>query len=333
MNIAFPIIIASSGSDVYYKRLCEHLPQTGINATIIAHSYAYEFIPLLNRLTALKTQAFDLIHTNAEYGHLFRIPGKPLVVTLHHNVFDPYYQSFTTLLQKIYHYGLLRQRLRKSLALCDVAVCVSKATLQSFSAFFPEYQGKLTVIYNGIDTDLFKPMPDKYPPQKRLLLFVGNLSRRKGADLLARIMEKLGNDFELLCIGKNLSGTKLPANVKNIPFVELSRLPEYYNRAEMLVFPSRLEGFGYAVAEAMACGKPVVCSNRSSLPELIDEGEGGFLCDPDNVDVFVEKIKCIAETPGLAEAMGTYNREKAQRLFSAKTMAEAYAGLYRKLLQ
>lgn len=333
MNIAFPIIIASSGSDVYYKRLCEYLPQTGINARIIAHSYAYEFIPLLNHLTASKIRTFDLIHTNAEYGHLFYVPGKPLVVTLHHNVFDPYYQHFTTLPQKMYHFGLLKYRLRKSLALCDVAVCVSKATQQSFSALFPEYQGKLTVIYNGIDTDHFKPMPDKYPPQKRLLLFVGNLSRRKGADLLASIMEKLGNNFELLCIGKTLSGTKLPVNIKNIPFVKLSRLPEYYNRAEMLVFPSRLEGFGYAVAEAMACGRPVICSNRSSLPELIDEGKGGFLCDPDNVDVFVEKIKCIAETPGLAEAMGAYNRKKAQRLFSAESMAKAYAWFYRKLLQ
>lgn len=333
MNIAFPIIIASSGSDIYYKRLCDHLPQKGINARIIPHSYAYEFLPLLNRLTARTTRVFDLIHTNAEYAHLFHVRGKPLVVTLHHNVLDPYYQKFTTLPQKIYHYGLLRRRLGKSLAASAGAVCVSTATQQSFSELFPEYRGKLTVIYNGIDSDLFKPMPDKYPTQKRLLLFVGNLSRRKGADLLAPIMEKLGGSYELLCIGKKKPELIFPSNIKNIPFVEPLRLPEYYNRAEMLLFPSRLEGFGYAVAEAMACGRPVVCGNRSSLPELIDDGKGGFLCDPDDVSAFVEKIRCIAETPGLAAAMGAYNREKAQRLFTTHNMVSAYAEIYQRCLQ
>lgn len=333
MNIAFPIILASSGSDIYYKRLYNHLPQTGINATIIPHSYAYEFIPLLNRLTTKKTQAFDLIHTNAEYGHLFRVIGRPLVVTLHHNVFDSYYQRFTTLPQKIYHYGLLRQRFRKALGVCAIAICVSKATQQSFAEIFPEYQGKFILIYNGIDTNLFKPMPEKHPPQKRLLLFVGNLSRRKGADLLAPIMAKLGKNFELLCIGKILSGIKLPANIKHIPFVESSKLPEYYNRAEVFVFPSRLEGFGYTVAEAMACGKPVVCSNRSSLPELIDDGKGGFLCHPEDVSAFVEKIRYITETPGLPESMGAYNREKAQRFFAIGKMVHLYAKIYQQCLQ
>jgi len=333
MKVAFPIVRASSGSDIYYKRLCDHLLQSGVNAAIIPHGYAYEFVPLLSRLTAPKMRNCDLIHTNAEYGHLFHLNGKPLVVTLHHSVFDPYYQRFTTLPQKIYHYGLLRRRIRRSLAASAVAVCVSRATEQSFALFFPDHRNKFTVIYNGINLDLFKPLPDKYPVQKRLLLFVGNLSRRKGADMLAPIMEKLGGGYELLCIGKMKAGTHLPANIKNIPFVESSRLPEYYNRAELLLFPSRLEGFGYAVAEAMACGRPVVCGSRSSLPELIDDGKGGFLCDTENVNSFVEKIRHLSETPGLAEAMGAYNREKAERLFSAATMATTYAELYRSLLQ
>lgn len=333
MHIVFPIIVAFSGSDIYYRRLCNHLPHTGCYGKIIPLSYAYEFVPLIHRLIIPKVKTYDVIHTNAEYGYLFRVSGKPLIITLHHNVLDPYYQKFTTIIQKIYHKKLLKYRLRRSLAACAVAVCVSKATQKSFSSMFPQYQEKLTVIYNGIDTDLFKPMPEKYPPQKHSLLFVGNLSLRKGADLLTPIMEKLGNSFELLCIGRIKSGIRLTANIHNIPFVPLSRLPEYYNRACLLLFPSRLEGFGYAVVEAMSCGRPVVCSNCSSLPELIDDGKGGFLCDPDNIDAFVEKIRYIAETPGVDKEMGTYNRHKVLRLFSAETMARSYGELYRKVLQ
>ena len=304
-----------------------------MRADIIPLGYEHEFLPLLHRQIVEKISSYDIVHTNAEYGHLFKVHGKPLVVTLHHNVLDPYYQQFTTLMQKIYHYGLLKTRLRKSLEVCTAAVCVSRATQQSFSELFPEHRSKLSVIYNGIDLDIFKPMPDIYPAQKRLLLFVGNLSRRKGADLLAPIMKKLGNDFELLSIGRMKSGLVLPSNIKNIPFVELAQLPKYYNRAEMLLFPSRLEGFGYAVAEAMACGKPVVCGNRSSLPELVDNGTGGYLCDPDDIDGFVRCVRKIVETPGLAEAMGKHNRDKAQRLFAIEKMADTYADLYHNCLQ
>lgn len=53
---------------------------------------------------------------------------------------------------------------------------------------------------------------------------------------------------------------------------------------------SRLEGFGYAVAEAMACEKPVVCTNGSLLPELVVDQKSGFLCEQDNVSDFVKKL-------------------------------------------
>ena len=108
MKVAFPIVIASSGSDIYYIRLRDQLLSRGIQVEIIPLGYQYEFVPFLHRQILKKLASYDLVHTNAEYGHLFKVHGKPLVVTLHHNVLDSYYQQFTTLMQKIYHYGLLK---------------------------------------------------------------------------------------------------------------------------------------------------------------------------------------------------------------------------------
>lgn len=70
-----------------------------------------------------------------------------------------------------------------------------------------------------------------------------------------------------------------------------------YNFCDILLLPSCREGFGYAVAEAMACGKPVICTNSSSLPELVMEGKGGFLCEQDNIEDFVVHPTAVIEQP------------------------------------
>jgi glycosyltransferase involved in cell wall biosynthesis len=91
---------------------------------------------------------------------------------------------------------------------------------------------------------------------------------------------------------------------------------EAYQRSDILIFPSRLEGFGYPVAEAMACGKPVVCTNYASLPELVEEGQGGYLCPVDDVEAFAERIRHLGKEADLRRRMGRYNRARVERGFS-----------------
>jgi len=332
MKIVFPTIVASSGSDVYYSLLAAGLKKRGVDATVLPLSYRYEFTPLLYRKLRKTLAEYDIVQANGEYGHLFKVPGKPLVITLLHNVLDPVYQQYTTIPQKIYHYGLLRQRFKKSLAAADAAICISTATRDSFQNILSGYDGNVVTMYPGINLDVFRPVNSAAPAPGCRLLFVGNLSIRKGVDVLAAVMKKLGAGFELRCITMQEPRMEFPSNVTVSTRVPLARLPELYGNATMLLFPSRLEGFGYAVAEAMACGKPVVCSNCSSLPELIDEGRGGFLCDVDDTDGFAEKIKYIHETPGLPETMGAYNLEKARRVFDVERMVDEYLRLYEKVL-
>ncbi len=331
MNVIFPVIKSSSGSDIYFTLLHNALKKQGVYSEIVWLDYRYEFIPFFAKKLWRKLSGFDIVHTNADYGCLFKFPNKPLVITLHHNVLDHFYQKYTSLSQKIYHFSLLKKRIQNSLFLADTCVCVSAATYNSFSRHFRIERGKATVIHNGIDVDLFKK-PACCKTHKNSILFVGNVSKRKGADLLPLIMERLGTDYSLECIAFSPPPSAFTKeNIRVTAGVSPSELVTHYNRADIFLFPSRLEGFGYAVAEAMACEKPVVCSSSSSLPELVDHGKGGMLCAPDNIDCYVENIQKLSANPDLKKHMGAYNRKKIEDTFSTDIMAKKYISIYERL--
>ena len=109
-------------------------------------------------------------------------------------------------------------------------------------------------------------------------------------------MEQLGENYLLLCasgIRKNYEGKK-GDNMVWLGSLTQEKMAKYYNLCDIYLQPSRSEGFGLTVAEAMACGKPVVCTDCCSLPELVIDGKGGFLCEIDNQKDFAEKIIMIA---------------------------------------
>ena len=82
----------------------------------------------------------------------------------------------------------------------------------------------------------------------------------------------------------------------------------------------------------MACGKPVVCTRHSSLPELIEDGQGGYLCALDSLEEFAEAVRRLAADPERRRQMGAHNRAKAEREFSLGRCAREYTKLYGELL-
>jgi len=83
----------------------------------------------------------------------------------------------------------------------------------------------------------------------------------------------------------------------------------------------------------MACGLPVVATNCSALPELIDDGKGGFLCGLGDVNEFAEKINLLAEAEGLRKEMGGYNRVKIESSFTLSQMVLKYKQLFDEVAQ
>jgi glycosyltransferase involved in cell wall biosynthesis len=123
------------------------------------------------------------------------------------------------------------------------------------------------------------------------------------------------------------------ANTRHLGRLTRNALRQAYRDADLLVFPSRLEGFGYAAAEAMACGTPVVATNGSALPEVVSDGETGLLCPVDDLDAFEQAIRRLAGDPGLRRSMGIRGREIAVSRFSMQRMTDRYIALCERLLQ
>lgn len=337
MKILMPFIKGNSGSDLFFQYLTDALYRENVSIDIECLPRCLELAPYLAKAALPRRRNlhnYTLVHTNADYGSYFKIGGKPLVVTMHHNVFDENYQKYTSLGQKLYHYLFLRRRLYQSLSRADKVVAVSESTKISLARTF--HVPEATVIYNGVDPDLFRPKhtdADHELRRKTKLLFVGNLIRRKGVDLLPKIMSTLGDRYVLLYTSGLRTTINVPGpNVIRFAGMPRDKLVDLYNLCDIFLLPSRLEGFGYAVAEAMACAKPVVCTDSSSLPELVVNHKGGFLCKQDDVADFAEKIKTLGEAPKLRQLMGEFNRERILKNFTLQKTAESYLRLYQRLV-
>ena len=334
-SVSFQVIRNYSGADVYFTLLQQALTRRGFSAELRFYPHICEFLPyhvlrpFLNR--SLHT---PLVHSKAEYGWLFARDRRPLVVVLAHSVFDPLYVRSKGLIKRLYHDTKLAPSIRRSFDRADRIVTVSQFSRRSIEEKFGRRD--VRVIYNGVDTELFRPAAEPSPrtDNRVRLLYVGNLIPRKGADLLPRILDRLGPNFVL----EYTSGlrTRRPSGVH--PRMEClgrlshPQLAQAYQRCDIFLFPSRLEGFGYPVAEAMACGKPVVTTNYASLPELVEDGRGGFLCPMDDVDAFAERIRLLAADPELRTRMGAHNRAKIEPDFSLSQWAARYIQLYEELL-
>lgn len=336
MKIWLPYVASGSGSDTYTTRIAKCLRASGWEVEATKFPHVAELWPwAMNRRS--RPPGTDVVLANSWNAFAFVHAGVPLVVVAHHCVLDPALSAYQTISQNVYHRTLVRAFEQKSFRVADLTVAVSQYTAKMLRAHFKI--GELTVIPNGIEVDEWSPPDAVKEPiagRRARLLFVGNLSRRKGADLLPRIMTSLGSDYELVCVSGLRNSTHLHFQHPNITIVSNlseAELREYYRRADVLVFPSRLEGFGYAVVEAMACGTPVVATKAASLPEIVESGKTGILCERDDIGCFVSAIRQLCESQQRLQTLGENARIHVSECFSISKMAERYDSLLRTLLR
>lgn len=330
MKICFKIIKAGSGNDVYFQRLSKALKTINIDSEIVYFSKLFQFFPFLLRLVN-KASTADIIHSNVEYGWAFKEKNKPLYVTLHHNIFDPNYRKDTSLLQRIFHDFILKPNIQKTLKVAYHKIAVSSYTKESFTRTFSD--DNIKVIYNFIDTCKYRPLKTKSDGQNFRLLFVGNLTYRKGADLLPKIMRALGPYFVLYYTSGLRTTPPKKFDLPNmIPLGKLSedQLISEYQKCDALLFPTRFEGFGYCVAEAMSCGKPVIASNCSSIPELITNYENGILPPKNDIGDFVRAVSILAGNKSLARKISLNNPQKVFCKFNLESTVDQYRKIYEK---
>ncbi len=191
-----------------------------------------------------------------------------------------------------------------------------------------------------------EPLVRRYGLDGRLVaLFLGGLKERKNLFFLLdvwREVTRVRPDARLVVAGSGplleplrryAATLELDGEVRFSGYVPESEKVAYYNLADLLLFPSSMEGFGLTVAEAMSCELPVVVSDRGSLPELVVDGEGGFLVDPSDCDAFVRKALLLCADPMLRRKLGSANAERVDRLFRWDHCAATTARIYEEVLR
>lgn len=197
---------------------------------------------------------------------------------------------------------------------------------------------RVHVVHEGLDHDLFRPVPRRLV-DGRYLLFVGSEHPRKNLPTLLRAFARVVADPR--CADVRLVKVGSPGD-EEAPFHEPTRraldelrlgdrvlftgevpdddLPAYYSHAECLVLPSRAEGFGFPPLEAMACGAPVVVSTAGALPEVA--GGAALLVEPDDVDGLAAALCRVLDDPSLRGRLREAGLRRAAEFTWDRTAAE-----------
>lgn len=286
------------------------------------------FPPSLSLLFAGARKKADLIHTTPDHAIFFEKSGSPIVVTFRNYVLDPFMGAHSSLLQRIHYRTDLRLFTWLALRRASAVTAVSQATADLVRSDLG-FTGSIQVIPNGIDEKIFHP-PAECPVKKSVkVLFSGNPTLRKGANLLGPIAEKVDARVEILVTG-GLRPTKIKRSrrLRYIGRIPPEKMPALYQQVDILLLPTIREGLSRAALEAMSAGLPLVTTNASSMPELVHHGKGGFLCRVGDVGGFADALNALAADAGLRKEMGRYNRSRILAHYTARKMIDTYAHLF-----
>jgi glycosyltransferase involved in cell wall biosynthesis len=327
MKIVSPMAYGN-GAYILHKILEKNIP----DYIVKEYSPYLTIAPFLLKTIPIPRK-INLIHSTPDYACFFGSRKTLKIITFHNYVLDNWMKQYSSILQSIHYKTDLRFFTKRAIDQAHTLTAVSKYTANIVQQDL-KINKPVKVIYNGIDTDLFTPSLGKknHSETKINVLFSGNLTRRKGVQWLPAISKMLAKNIVIHATSGLKPTHKSIHNIETLGSIPYSDMPVLYNSMDILIMPTVREGFGLSVAEAMACGLPVVATNCSALPELIDHGKGGFLCNIGDKKAFAEKINILAESPRLRREMGEYNRAKIESEFTLKRMITEYQNLFESVL-
>lgn len=222
-------------------------------------------------------------------------------------------------------------------------ITISKNTKNDIIKYFHMKPQKIEITYPAVSGD-FNPSPAKSEIMKKkyekYILYVGAIRPHKNILLLIDAFFKLKREkkmeHKLILIGKGkipyiyevrkkISDFAIGNEVIIMEEIEQDKIVDFYRGADLFVFPSLYEGFGLPPLEAMACGCPVVCSNTSSLPEVV--GDSALTVSPTAADELVSAIYKVNTDANLRNNLVKKGLERA-KMFSWKKMAEETLKIY-----
>lgn len=316
-----------SGAIVVHRQLADRVP----GYVLRSFDSRRELFPPL--LLSLRNPRAKIVHATPDHAAMLASSGQKLVITFHNFVLDRDMQKHSNALQRLHYRTDLAWLTRRAMRRASAITAVSRFTARQVEAFFGLEHSSIRVISNGIDVDAFTPGKRVTRGQFRVLV-AGNASRRKGTHLLSAIASRLAPGIEIACTLTPVELRRWVGELSNVRAVgkqPYEAMPNLYQQSDLLLMPTAREGFGLAVVEAMACGLPVVAADTSTMPELVSEGEGGYLCALDDPASFAERINKLALDPQRCAMMGEFNRRKVVAHFSDEAMIASYSRLFEEV--
>lgn len=319
--------------DLGYGARVIHLeagPYDGTKATL--YQYIPEFVGNLQNFTRTEGVSYDLIHSH------YWLSGR-VGMALRSQWDVPHVTTFHTLARTKLNARAgesesdLRVRVEETIMEeADAIVVSTNQETQDLARLYGTPGHNVSVVPAGVDTEVFRPS-DRYEARRDLgltrqnvVLYVGRIEPLKGLDILIGAVACIEDipDIGLVVVGGSLGADDEIGRLKDLSHelgiadrviftgaVSHTELPQYYNAADVFVFPSHHESFGLVALEAMACGTPVVASRVGGLTSFISDGLTGYLIPWRCPEPFARRIETLLSNPILRNTMGQAARSRA----------------------
>jgi len=293
---------------------------------------------------------YDVVHDNQSlcYGLLtLQNMGIPTIATIHHpitkdreialNGTDD--KSLKWLIRRWYSFLKMQTDVVKQL---NHIITVSECSRKDIAEDFGIKAEGLDLVYNGIDTHAFSPLPNITRLNNRITATASADAPLKGLDYLLKAFAGLLKkypDLELVVIGKAKAGGHTERLIKQLNIekhmqfvsgISEQKIRELYAETTVAVVPSLYEGFGLPAGEAMSCGVPLVSTTGGSLPEVV--GDAGILVKPADDKAIANAISSLLDDAKLRQELSIKGRERIINKFCWKHAAKQMVHYYQQVI-
>ena len=290
----------------------------------------------------------DVVHDNQSLGYgLLRI-RQPLVATVHHpcsidaRIETAHAEGAKRRASLKRWYSFTKMQSRVAPRIKDL-IAVSEAGREDVVRELGVKAGRVSIVHNGVDTDLFRPLGTERVPG-RLITTASADVPLKGLVFLIEAVAKLRTerDVSLVVVGKTSARGPVRAAIERFDLqdavrfetdVDWARLIELYSEAEVAVVPSLYEGFSLPAVEAMACEVPLVATTGGALPEVAGrDGETALLVPPRDAGALAAAIDRLLADEHLRRKLGSAARARVLERFTWRAAAERTVDVYRRAM-
>ncbi|MGD8251101.1 MAG: glycosyltransferase family 4 protein [Desulfobacterales bacterium] len=291
---------------------------------------------------------FDVIHDNQSlsYGVHSLSRRLPTVATIHHPITvdraiavrSACHGSEKFKQWRWYSFLTMQKQVAKRL---ERIITVSNASMADIIKDFKISQSRLRIVPNGIDTELFRPLPAVAKDPNRIIVTNSADTPLKGLAILIQALSAVAvtHDVRLVVVGRPKENGSIERLIRDLGIggrvrftgrISDEELVRQYARASIAIVPSIYEGFGLPAGEAMACGVPVISTTGGALPEVA--GDAAILVPPGDVNPLVRAIVDLLSQPENAQAMGNAGYRRVQERFTWKRTAERTVSVYKEAI-